>query len=110
LQNKHEEYLLKVDEYVINDLITRQRESPLPHKSIRYKFFKGRVDSQKAKSFIFQKTAMMPAIYDNGTHHLTNQKLTVNMLKEISHSKDVWKLLANKVVASEDLIHPTFKA
>ena len=53
---------------------------------------------------------MMSAIYDNGTLHVTNQKLTVNMLKEISHSKDVWKLLANKVVASEDLIHPTFKA
>jgi hypothetical protein len=32
---------------------------------------------------------MMPAIYDNGTHYVTNQKLTVEMLKEISDSEDV---------------------
>jgi|tagenome__1003787_1003787.scaffolds.fasta_scaffold20959038_3 hypothetical protein len=51
----------------------------------------------------------MPAIYDNGIHFVTNQKLTVNMLKEISDSKDVWKLLANKVIALEDLIHSTLK-
>ena len=52
----------------------------------------------------------MSAIYDNGIHFVTNQKLTVNMLKEISDSKDVWMLLANKVVAWKDLIHSTFKA
>jgi hypothetical protein len=46
-------------------------------------------DSQKAKDFIFQKTGMMPAIYDNGTHYVTNQKLTLEMLKEISDSEDV---------------------
>ena len=32
---------------------------------------------------------MMPAIYDNGTHYVTNQKLTLEMLKEISDSEDV---------------------
>jgi hypothetical protein len=54
---------------------------------------KGGIDSQKAKDFIFQKTAMMPAIYDNGTHYVTNQKLTLEMLKEISDSKDVMEVI-----------------
>ena len=32
---------------------------------------------------------MMSAIYDNGTHYVTNQKLTLEMLKEISNCDDV---------------------
>lgn len=32
---------------------------------------------------------MTPAIYDNGTHYVTNQKLTLEMLKEISDHNDV---------------------
>src|SRR5919198_1611421 len=52
-------------------------------------FTKEGIDSQKAKDFIFHKTGMMPAIYDDGTHYVTNQKLTLEMLKEISDSEDV---------------------
>jgi hypothetical protein len=43
-------------------------------------FTKEGIVSQKAKDFIFQKTGMLPAIYDNSTHYVTNQKLTL-MLK-----------------------------
>lgn len=32
---------------------------------------------------------MVPAIYDHGTHYATNQKLILEMLKEISDSEDV---------------------
>ncbi len=32
---------------------------------------------------------MIPAIYDNGIHYVTNQKLTLEMLEEISDSEDV---------------------
>jgi hypothetical protein len=32
---------------------------------------------------------MSPAIYDNGTHYVTNQKLTLSVLKEISDSEEV---------------------
>ena len=52
-------------------------------------FTKEGIDSQKAKDFIFHKTGMMPAIYDDGTHYVTNQKLTLETLKEISDSGDV---------------------
>ena len=32
---------------------------------------------------------MSPAIYDNGTHYATNQRLALEVLKEISDSDDV---------------------
>jgi hypothetical protein len=32
---------------------------------------------------------MLPAIYDNGTHYVTNQRLTLEILKEICSSEDV---------------------
>jgi hypothetical protein len=37
---------------------------------------------------------MMPAIYvyDHGTHFVTDQKLTIEMLKEISDSDEVIKV------------------
>jgi hypothetical protein len=90
LQNKYQEYLPKVDADVINDLLTRQRENPLVTPIYMLEvFIEEGVDSQKAKDFIFNKTGMMPAIYDNGTHYVTNQKLTLEMLKEISDSEDV---------------------
>jgi hypothetical protein len=90
LQNKYQEYLPKVDADVINDLLTRQRENPVITPTYMLEVFtKEGTDSQKAKDFILQKTGMMPAIYDNGTHYVTNQKLTIEMLKEISDAEDV---------------------
>ena len=32
---------------------------------------------------------MVPAVYDKGTHYVTNQKLTLEILKEISDCEDV---------------------
>ena len=66
LQNKYQEYLPKVDADVINDLLTRQRENPVITPIYMLEVFtKEGIDSQKAKGFIFHKTGMMPAIYDN---------------------------------------------
>jgi hypothetical protein len=33
---------------------------------------------------IIEKTGMVPDIYDKGTHYVTNHRLTLEMLKEIS--------------------------
>ena len=52
-------------------------------------FTKKGIDSEKAKMYIIQKTGMVPSIYDNGIHYVTNQKLTLGMLKEISDCDDV---------------------
>jgi hypothetical protein len=47
------------------------------------------VNTEAAKQYIFEKTGMVPAIYDNGTHFVTNQKLTFEMLREISDTDDI---------------------
>jgi len=60
----------------------------------------------QVKELIFNKTVMMPAIYDNGTHFVTNQKLTVESSKEYLILKMFWKLLMNILVALEDFGHP----
>jgi hypothetical protein len=39
--------------------------------------------------YIMQKTGMTPSIYDHGTHYVTNQKLTLEIRKEISDCDDV---------------------
>jgi hypothetical protein len=55
-------------------------------------FTKKGIDSEKAKIYIIQKTGMVPSVYDNGTHYVTNQRLTLEMLKEISDCDDVLKV------------------
>jgi hypothetical protein len=52
-------------------------------------FTKPSVNPDAAKEYIFEKTRMVPAIYDNGTHFVTNHKLTLEILKQISDSDDV---------------------
>jgi DNA-binding GntR family transcriptional regulator len=52
-------------------------------------FTKKEIDSEEAKMYIIQKTGMVPSIHDHGTHYVTNQKLTLEILKEISDSEDV---------------------
>jgi len=38
-------------------------------------FTKPNVDPEAAKQYIFEKTGMVPAIYDKGTHYVTNHRL-----------------------------------
>ena len=52
-------------------------------------FTKPGTDSTKIKDRIFNKTGMIPAVYDNGTHYVTNQRLNLEMLKELSDSESV---------------------
>ena len=47
-------------------------------------FTKAGIDSEVIKSIIIEKTGMVPSIYDRGTHYVTNQRLTLEMLLEIS--------------------------
>ncbi len=52
-------------------------------------FTKPGVDTEATKIYIFNKTGMVPAVYDKGTHYVTNHNLTLQTLKEISDSGDV---------------------
>src|ERR671931_125513 len=90
LHTLSETYLSKVDFTLVHDLLVREQE-----KSERAPFYmveiftKPKINSEKLKEHIHKKTGMIPAIYDDGTHYVTNKKLTLEMLKEISDSEDV---------------------
>jgi hypothetical protein len=90
LETLYQTYLPKVDPTLIHDLLIREHE-----KSERAPFYmveiftNSNVSSEDMKEHIYQTTGMLPAIYDNGTHYVTNQRLTLEILKEISSSDDV---------------------
>jgi hypothetical protein len=52
-------------------------------------FTKPGTNSQAKRDLIFEKTGMIPAIYDNGTHYVANHRLTSEMLEEICKDEDV---------------------
>jgi hypothetical protein len=90
LETLYQTYLPKVDPTLIHDLLIREHE-----KSERAPFYmveiftSSNVNSEDMKEHIYQTTGMLPAIYDNGTHYVTNQRLTLEILKEICSSEDV---------------------
>jgi hypothetical protein len=90
LQKKYQQLLPKVDPGLVNDLLLRQMENPgiVPMYMVEV-FTKPGLNTEEVRSYIIGKTGMSPAIYDNGTHYVTNQKLTLDILKEISDSEDV---------------------
>jgi hypothetical protein len=99
LQAIYTQVLPKVVPGLIGDLLSREREynqssnnnAEGPMYTLEV-FTKNGTDPEKAKNYIFQKTGMRPAVYDKGTHYVTNQKLTLEILKEISDSDDVLEI------------------
>jgi hypothetical protein len=91
LRETYRKILPKVDPELIDDLLSReQQEDPDTRPMYTVEVFtREGVDTAMARWYIFEKTGMMPAIYDHGTHFVTDQKLTLQILKEISDSDDV---------------------
>ncbi len=81
--------LPKVDKALLNDFLSRDGTTDRPLSYTLEVFTTSGVDTQAARDYIMSKTGMAPAIYDNGTHYVTNQILTLEMLKEINDSEDV---------------------
>ena len=48
-----------------------------------------RVDPEYARNYIISYTGNAPAIYDRGTHYVTNQRLNLDILKMISDKDNV---------------------
>ncbi|MDQ3869141.1 MAG: hypothetical protein M3250_06250 [Thermoproteota archaeon] len=99
LQAIYTQVLPKVVPGLIGDLLSREMEYNQPSNNnaegsmyTLEVFTKNGTDPEKAKNYIFQKTGMRPAVYDKGTHYVTNQKLTLEILKEISDSDDVLEI------------------
>ena len=94
LQVIYTQVLPKVVPGLIGDLLSREIDCE-PGNAPMYTlevFTRKRTDSKKAIAYVFQKTGMIPAVYDKGTHYVTNQKLTLQILKEISDSDDVLEI------------------
>jgi hypothetical protein len=91
LQDTYSKVLPKVDPVLINDLLGRET-SPTAEKPFSYTievFTRDGIDKEKAKNYIYEKTGKMPSVLDNGTHYVTTQHLTLEILKEISDAEDV---------------------
>ena len=84
LQTLYQTYLPKVDPVLIHDLLIREQE-----KSERAPFYmievftKPDTDSEWCKRHIWKTTGFVPAIYDKGTHYVTNMRLTLDILKRL---------------------------
>jgi hypothetical protein len=90
LKTLYHTYFPKSDPSLIDDLLRRLQKNPNISPIYMVEVFtKPGVNPEAAKEYIFEKTRMVPAIYDNGTHFVTNHKLNLQMLKEISDSNDV---------------------
>ena len=90
LQRKYQTHLPKVDPYLVYDLLLRQQKNPTTMYMYNIEVFtKQGLDTNVAKEYVYKKAGMVPAVYDKGTHYVTNQKLTLDILKEISDCEDV---------------------
>ena len=82
LETLYQTYLPKVDPALIHDLLIREQE-----KSERAPFYmvevftKQGTDSEWCKNHIWNTTGFVPAVYDKGTHYVTNMRLTLETLK-----------------------------
>jgi hypothetical protein len=85
LQDLFRRYLPNVDPDLIYDLLTRLQESPgvIPTYTLEI-YTEKEIDSVKTIDFIYKTTGAMATVYDNGTHYVTNQKLSLDTLKKIS--------------------------
>jgi hypothetical protein len=90
LQQRYKIHLPKVDPYLVYDLLLRQQKNPATMYMYNIEVFtKQRLDTNAAKEYVNKEAGMVPAVYDKRTHYVTNQKLTLEILKEISDSEEV---------------------
>jgi hypothetical protein len=97
LESQYSAMLPKVSPKLIADLLRVQRENPnkLPIFTLEVftkKVEDGEIDCDTVKEHIWNTTGKMPAIYDNGTHYVTNQRLTLETLKRLNDFEHVLKV------------------
>ena len=83
LGKAYRELFPKVDPAFVYDLILRLSENPennAPVYTVEV-FTKEGTNPEKSKERILQTTGTIPAIYDNGTHYVSTQRMTLDMLK-----------------------------
>src|ERR1051326_5695255 len=90
LQTLYSTYIPKGDPSLIDDLLMHEQQNPKVEPFYMVEVFtKPGTDSEAKRNLIFEKTGMIPAVYDNGTHYAANHRLALEMLIEISNVRDV---------------------
>ncbi|NOJ30379.1 MAG: hypothetical protein DA328_09465 [Nitrososphaeraceae archaeon] len=93
LQTLYKTYFSKVDPALLNDLLTREQEKR--EEPTLYLVQMWTNDSSKKdfiKTYIVEKTGMMPSIHDNGRHFVTNHILNLELLKDFSDLENVTRI------------------
>lgn len=86
LGKAYRELFPKVDPAFVYDLILRLSENPennAPVYTVEV-FTKEGTNPEKSKERILQTTGTIPAIYDNGTHYVSTQRMNLDMLKKLN--------------------------
>jgi hypothetical protein len=86
LGNAYRELFPKVDPAFVYDLILRlskNSDNNTPIYTVEV-FTKEGTNPEKSKQRILQTTGTVPAIFDNGTHYVSTQRMTLEMLKKLN--------------------------
>jgi len=86
LGKAYRELFPKVDPAFVYDLILRlskNSDNNTPIYTVEV-FTKEGTNPEKSKERILQTTGTIPAIYDNGTHYVSTQRMTLEMLKKLN--------------------------
>ena len=85
LETLYHTYLPKVDPVLLNDLLVREeikKSERAPFYMVEV-FTKPNTNSEWCKQHITETTGFVPAVYDKGTHYVTNMRLTLDILKKL---------------------------
>jgi hypothetical protein len=97
LESQYSAMLPKVSPRLIADLLRVQRENPNKIPIFTLEVFtkkaeEGGIEAETIREHIWNTTGKMPAIYDDGTHYVTNQRLTLETLKRLNDFEHVLKV------------------
>lgn len=86
LGKAYRELFPKVDPAFVYDLILRLSENSANNTPVYTVevFTKEGINPEKSKERILQTTGTVPAIYDNGTHYVSTQHMSLEMLKKLN--------------------------
>ncbi len=93
LQTLYKTYFTNVDPALLNDLLTREQEKkdePLLYLVQIWTNEPAKKDF--IKTYIAEKTGMVPSIHDNGQHFVSNHILNLDLLKDFSNLENVIRI------------------
>ncbi len=93
LQTLYKTYFSKVDPALLNDLLTREQEKKEEPALYLVQIWTDEASRKDfIKSYIVEKTGMVPAIYEGGRHFVTNHMLNLELLKDFSDLENVTRI------------------